>query len=133
MFSWPRLRDADPVLRCEMASTGEVNIIHTLKTLQPSFFLLIPQLICRTGENSYSCGVLLMSFLAGGLFWTKHLFSLPESYALHRLQAATEGHPYWDSGKTTAIWRSTCLLFVFPLGAFCPQDTQCDLPYEQVA
>lgn len=25
MFSWPRLRDADPVLRCEMASTGEVS------------------------------------------------------------------------------------------------------------
>ncbi|KAM4626770.1 carbamoyl-phosphate synthase [ammonia], mitochondrial [Discoglossus pictus] len=24
MFSWPRLRGADPVLRCEMASTGEV-------------------------------------------------------------------------------------------------------------
>ncbi|XP_071791586.1 carbamoyl-phosphate synthase [ammonia], mitochondrial-like [Asterias amurensis] len=24
MFSWPRLRDADPLLRCEMASTGEV-------------------------------------------------------------------------------------------------------------
>ncbi|KAM6268887.1 carbamoyl-phosphate synthase [ammonia], mitochondrial isoform 1-T2 [Porphyrio hochstetteri] len=24
MFSWTRLRDADPVLRCEMASTGEV-------------------------------------------------------------------------------------------------------------
>ncbi|XP_049658643.1 carbamoyl-phosphate synthase [ammonia], mitochondrial [Accipiter gentilis] len=24
MFSWARLRDADPVLRCEMASTGEV-------------------------------------------------------------------------------------------------------------
>ncbi|XP_067320041.1 carbamoyl-phosphate synthase [ammonia], mitochondrial [Anolis sagrei] len=24
MFSWPRLRDVDPVLRCEMASTGEV-------------------------------------------------------------------------------------------------------------
>ncbi|XP_040461078.1 carbamoyl-phosphate synthase [ammonia], mitochondrial [Falco naumanni] len=24
MFSWSRLRDADPVLRCEMASTGEV-------------------------------------------------------------------------------------------------------------
>ncbi|KAL8183825.1 UNVERIFIED_CONTAM: hypothetical protein K2H54_053550 [Gekko kuhli] len=23
MFSWPRLRDVDPVLRCEMASTGE--------------------------------------------------------------------------------------------------------------
>ena len=25
MFSWPRLRDADPLLRCEMASTGEVS------------------------------------------------------------------------------------------------------------
>lgn len=25
MFSWPRLREADPVLRCEMASTGEVG------------------------------------------------------------------------------------------------------------
>jgi hypothetical protein len=25
MFSWPRLRDADPVLRCEMSSTGEVS------------------------------------------------------------------------------------------------------------
>ena len=25
MFSWPRLRDADPLLRCEMASTGEVR------------------------------------------------------------------------------------------------------------
>uniref|UniRef100_A0A672N1B7 Carbamoyl-phosphate synthase 1 n=1 Tax=Sinocyclocheilus grahami TaxID=75366 RepID=A0A672N1B7_SINGR len=24
MFSWPRLREADPVMRCEMASTGEV-------------------------------------------------------------------------------------------------------------
>lgn len=33
MFSWPRLRDADPLLRCEMASTGEVACfgpdIHT--------------------------------------------------------------------------------------------------------
>ena len=27
MFSWPRLRDADPVLKCEMASTGEVNLL----------------------------------------------------------------------------------------------------------
>lgn len=26
MFSWPRLRDADPLLKCEMASTGEVNV-----------------------------------------------------------------------------------------------------------
>ena len=31
MFSWPRLRDADPVLKCIMSSTGEViNIIIML-------------------------------------------------------------------------------------------------------
>ena len=33
MFSWPRLRDADPLLKCEMSSTGEVACfgptIHT--------------------------------------------------------------------------------------------------------
>ena len=28
MFSWPRLRDADPLLKCEMASTGEVRRQH---------------------------------------------------------------------------------------------------------
>ena len=30
MFSWPRLTDADPLLRCEMSSTGEVGscVLH---------------------------------------------------------------------------------------------------------
>ncbi|XP_055959213.1 carbamoyl-phosphate synthase [ammonia], mitochondrial [Patella vulgata] len=27
MFSWPRLLDADPLLKCEMASTGEVIVV----------------------------------------------------------------------------------------------------------
>lgn len=31
MFSWPRLRDADPLLRCEMASTGEVACFGSTK------------------------------------------------------------------------------------------------------
>ncbi|XP_038604749.1 carbamoyl-phosphate synthase [ammonia], mitochondrial [Tachyglossus aculeatus] len=48
MFSWPRLRDADPILRCEMASTGEVacfgESIHTafLKAMLSTGFK-IPQ------------------------------------------------------------------------------------------
>lgn len=76
---------------------------------------------------------LTMCFIAGSMFWSKHLFSLPEGYALHRLQAATEGHPDWDSSKTTAIWRPICLLFVLLLGASCSQDTKCEEPPEQVA
>ncbi|XP_071822470.1 carbamoyl-phosphate synthase [ammonia], mitochondrial-like [Apostichopus japonicus] len=46
MFSWPRLRDADPLLRCEMASTGEVACfgpnVHTafLKALMSTGFKL---------------------------------------------------------------------------------------------
>ncbi|GAB1603066.1 carbamoyl-phosphate synthase [ammonia], mitochondrial-like [Argonauta hians] len=31
MFSWPRLRDADPLLKCEMASTGEVACFGSTK------------------------------------------------------------------------------------------------------
>jgi carbamoyl-phosphate synthase (ammonia) len=44
MFSWPRLKDADPLLRCEMSSTGEVACfgptIHTafLKALMSTGF-----------------------------------------------------------------------------------------------
>ncbi|XP_014667039.1 PREDICTED: carbamoyl-phosphate synthase [ammonia], mitochondrial-like [Priapulus caudatus] len=46
MFSWPRLRDADPLLRCEMASTGEVACFGTdiytafLKALMSTGFRL---------------------------------------------------------------------------------------------
>ena len=76
---------------------------------------------------------LFSCFIAGSMFWTKHLFSLPEGYALHRLQVTAEGHPDWDSGKTIAIWKSTCLLFVFPFGASCPQDNKCEASSEQMA
>ncbi|KAF6019970.1 CPS1 [Bugula neritina] len=49
MFSWPRLRDADPLLRCEMSSTGEVACfapdVHTafLKSLISAGFKLPPK------------------------------------------------------------------------------------------
>lgn len=60
-----------------------------------------------------------LCFLEGGLFWTKHLHSLPEGHALHRLQATAEGHPDRDSGRTTAIWNSTRLLFSPPVSFRC--------------
>ena len=31
MFSWPRLREADPLLKCEMSSTGEVILKFLLR------------------------------------------------------------------------------------------------------
>ncbi|KAK3751959.1 hypothetical protein RRG08_046231 [Elysia crispata] len=49
MFSWPRLRDADPVLKCEMASTGEVACFGRtkytafLKALMSAGFRLPPE------------------------------------------------------------------------------------------
>ncbi|KAK0067220.1 carbamoyl-phosphate synthase [ammonia] mitochondrial [Biomphalaria pfeifferi] len=49
MFSWPRLRDADPVLKCEMASTGEVACFGRtkytafLKALMSAGFKLPPK------------------------------------------------------------------------------------------
>ncbi|XP_059172198.1 carbamoyl-phosphate synthase [ammonia], mitochondrial-like [Physella acuta] len=49
MFSWPRLRDADPILKCEMASTGEVACFGRtkytafLKALMSAGFKLPPK------------------------------------------------------------------------------------------
>lgn len=130
MFSWPRLRDADPVLRCEMASTGEVSLPETQSSNNLVILCFFScYLILRVSVNTQ----LSVCFVVGSVFWTKHLLSLPEGDALHRLQAAAEGHPDWDSGKTTAIWKSTCLLFVLPFGASCPQDNKCEVPSEQMA
>ena len=44
MFSWPRLRDADPLLRCEMASTGEVR---------PFFFNIAIQNSCKCNKAAF--------------------------------------------------------------------------------
>ena len=49
MFSWPRLRDADPLLKCEMSSTGEVACfgpdVHSafLKALMSTGFKMPPK------------------------------------------------------------------------------------------
>ncbi|CAL8320872.1 unnamed protein product [Merluccius merluccius] len=65
MFSWPRLRDADPVLRCEMASTGEVSTYwkHTLSFFCSAslFFYLFVLFSCRSTEMAMFPKVMLLS------------------------------------------------------------------------
>uniref|UniRef100_A0ABM5FAK9 carbamoyl-phosphate synthase (ammonia) n=1 Tax=Pogona vitticeps TaxID=103695 RepID=A0ABM5FAK9_9SAUR len=59
MFSWPRLRDVDPVLRCEMASTGEVACfgenVHSafLKAMLSAGFKLPQKGILLGIQNSF--------------------------------------------------------------------------------
>ncbi|MEQ2249411.1 hypothetical protein ILYODFUR_028986 [Ilyodon furcidens] len=53
MFSWPRLRDADPVLRCEMASTGEVACFG------PNIYSAFLKAILSTGFKLPQKGILI--------------------------------------------------------------------------
>uniref|UniRef100_A0A8C5I0K1 carbamoyl-phosphate synthase (ammonia) n=1 Tax=Gouania willdenowi TaxID=441366 RepID=A0A8C5I0K1_GOUWI len=53
MFSWPRLRDADPVLRCEMASTGEVACFG------PSIYSAFLKAMLSTGFKLPQKGILI--------------------------------------------------------------------------
>ncbi|GCB81281.1 hypothetical protein scyTo_0023276, partial [Scyliorhinus torazame] len=53
MFSWPRLRDADPILRCEMASTGEVACFG------PNIYSAFLKAILSTGFKLPQKGILI--------------------------------------------------------------------------
>ncbi|KAL0963732.1 hypothetical protein UPYG_G00310170 [Umbra pygmaea] len=53
MFSWPRLRDADPVLRCEMASTGEVACFG------PNIYSAFLKAMLSTGFKLPTRGILI--------------------------------------------------------------------------
>lgn len=84
MFSWPRLREADPVLRCEMASTGEVGA----ETHVPVFVgwfrraftapcVCVPFQVACFGQNIYSA--FLKAMLSTG-------FKLPQNGILIGIQ-----------------------------------------------
>lgn len=88
MFSWPRLREADPVLRCEMASTGEVCAQRPIPAFRAEFresvsrlrvcvcvFVLL-QVACF-GQNIYSA--FLKAMLSTG-------FKLPQNGILIGIQ-----------------------------------------------
>lgn len=83
MFSWPRLREADPVLRCEMASTGEVGaqthiLVFGCRLEEPSQLLVyvLFQVACF-GQNIYSA--FLKAMLSTG-------FKLPQNGILIGIQ-----------------------------------------------
>lgn len=83
MFSWPRLREADPVLRCEMASTGEVGAQMRLLVLgcrlEEPWQLLVCVLfqVACFGQNIYSA--FLKAMLSTG-------FKLPQNGILIGIQ-----------------------------------------------
>ncbi|KAG7501491.1 carbamoyl-phosphate synthase [ammonia], mitochondrial [Solea senegalensis] len=99
MFSWPRLRDADPVLRCEMASTGEVACFG------PNIYSAFLKAMLSTGFKLPQKGILIgiqhsfrPNFLA-----TAHQLK-EEGFKLY----ATEATSAWlcanDVPATTVAW-----------------------------
>lgn len=100
MFSWPRLRDADPVLRCEMASTGEVSLLPSHLGSQCYQFLICIYLcvwlqVACFGQNIYSA--FLKAMLSTG-------FKLPQKGILIGIQVRLQ-----PSGSPLA----SCLCFLF--------------------
>ncbi|XP_048579513.1 carbamoyl-phosphate synthase [ammonia], mitochondrial isoform X2 [Nematostella vectensis] len=55
MFSWPRLRDADPLLRCEMASTGEVACFG--RTVNSAFLMALLSTGFKIPEKNVMIGI----------------------------------------------------------------------------
>uniref|UniRef100_A0A8C3B465 carbamoyl-phosphate synthase (ammonia) n=1 Tax=Cyclopterus lumpus TaxID=8103 RepID=A0A8C3B465_CYCLU len=101
MFSWPRLRDADPVLRCEMASTGEVACFG------PNIYSAFLKAMLSTGFKLPQKGILI------GI---QHSFRPNFLATAHQLKEegfklfATEATSVWlcanDVPATTVAWPS---------------------------
>ncbi|KAI2660811.1 Carbamoyl-phosphate synthase [ammonia], mitochondrial [Labeo rohita] len=86
MFSWPRLREADPVLRCEMASTGEVACFG------PNIYSAFLKAMLSTGFKLPQKGILIgiqHSFRPNFLSTAHQLHE--EGFKLY----ATEGTSAW--------------------------------------
>ncbi|XP_076858406.1 carbamoyl-phosphate synthase [ammonia], mitochondrial [Brachyhypopomus gauderio] len=101
MFSWPRLRDADPVLRCEMASTGEVACFG------PTIYSAFLKAMLSTGFKLPQKGILIgiqHSFRPDFLS-TAHQLN-EEGFKLY----ATEGTSVWlnanDVPTSPVAWPS---------------------------
>ncbi|XP_015213760.2 carbamoyl-phosphate synthase [ammonia], mitochondrial isoform X2 [Lepisosteus oculatus] len=99
MFSWPRLRDADPILRCEMASTGEVACFG------PNIYSAFLKAMLSTGFKLPQKGILIgiqHSFRPKFLATAYQLNE--EGFKLY----ATEGTSVWlnanDVPSTPVAW-----------------------------
>ncbi|XP_051762789.1 carbamoyl-phosphate synthase [ammonia], mitochondrial [Ctenopharyngodon idella] len=99
MFSWPRLREADPVLRCEMASTGEVACFG------PNIYSAFLKAMLSTGFKLPQKGILIgiqHSFRPNFLSTAHQLHE--EGFKLY----ATEGTSAWlnanDVPTIPVVW-----------------------------
>lgn len=126
MFSWPRLRDADPVLRCEMASTGEVISWVIQPNICAVYFF--PRLFLRVGVNRCSlvclC-VLLQVACFGPNIYSAFLkamlstgFKLPQKGILIGIQVGLQ-----PSGSSLA----SCLWFLMGPHAHETPNAKCCL------
>ncbi|XP_006824146.1 carbamoyl-phosphate synthase [ammonia], mitochondrial-like [Saccoglossus kowalevskii] len=100
MFSWPRLRDTDPLLRCEMASTGEVACfgpnVHTafIKALLSTGFKIPKKNILIGIQHSFQ-----PQFLPTALKLNQLGFNLSATVATakylnaHNIKASVVGWP----------------------------------------
>uniref|UniRef100_A0A673B5L5 Carbamoyl-phosphate synthase [ammonia], mitochondrial n=1 Tax=Sphaeramia orbicularis TaxID=375764 RepID=A0A673B5L5_9TELE len=101
MFSWPRLRDADPVLRCEMASTGEVACFG------PNIYSAFLKAMLSTGFKLPQKGILIgiqhsfrPNFLA-----TAHQLK-EEGFKLYATEATSAWLSANDVPATPVAWPS---------------------------
>ncbi|CAL8342208.1 unnamed protein product [Boreogadus saida] len=101
MFSWPRLRDADPVLRCEMASTGEVACFG------PNIYSAFLKAMLSTGFKLPQKGILIgiqHSFRPNFLATAHHLKE--EGFKLYATEATSAWLGANDVPATPVAWPS---------------------------
>lgn len=112
MFSWPRLRDADPVLKCEMASTGEVACfgpdIHTafLKALLSTGFKLPKKAILIGIQQSFQPDFLPTANQLYHLGFDIYATEATAKYLnAHRIPARTAQWPLQEEGPNPSTTR----------------------------
>uniref|UniRef100_A0A4W3J2K6 Carbamoyl phosphate synthase arginine-specific large chain n=1 Tax=Callorhinchus milii TaxID=7868 RepID=A0A4W3J2K6_CALMI len=102
MFSWPRLRDADPILRCEMASTGEVACFG------PNIYSAFLKAMLSTGFKLPQKGILIG---IQNSFRAKFLDSAQQLHEQGYKLFATEGTAAWlnanDVPTAPVSWPTT--------------------------
>ena len=112
MFSWPRLRDADPVLKCEMASTGEVACfgpnVHTafLKALLSTGFKIPKKAILIGIQHSFQPDFLPTAYQLHRLGFDIYATQATAEYLnAHRIPAKSAQWPLKEDGPDPSATR----------------------------
>eukprot|EP00058_Branchiostoma_floridae_P013144 XP_002598632.1 hypothetical protein BRAFLDRAFT_67029 [Branchiostoma floridae] len=107
MFSWPRLRDADPVLRCEMASTGEVACfgpnVHSafLKALLSTGFKIPKRSVLIGIQHSFQPKFLPTAFKLKSLGYKLYATEATAAYlTAHKMDASPVAWPMQEDSSS---------------------------------